>query len=1630
MIDNRTFEGGMNMDSDETRMKPNEYRYALNIINGSTRNGAAGVITNMKGNEEVTFDFGYNTNAPRVIGAYNDTKKNRVFFFVADGGLDSIYYYDIVNKEVKTVIRPNTDSDKNIDTSVLGFDRTRVIPEVNIDIVYRSEGDLLLWTDGKAGEGTEPKKINIPQAERTISDTFIGYKQQGTVTEGQVFAYDIAESPTSDGVTTVGNRYNIPSGEFVYYFKCKIGSILENNRPAAILDLHTVNTSRIKSTIQFRNLDRYDLVQGEVYPIPLNLEDITQMPKAPLEPPTAQYGNNQSRKANYLKNKLWQFRYKYVYDDDQESAWSPISEVPLPRETILDYTENSNIPPVYVDNVIRTFLYANLNSRVKTLKVATRYGGSDEGKSDWLLLDEIAIRENNLTFTMANKVETTDDDPLVKQSKIGSLAYAFSNDKTLTPIDILDIVQLYYNAPRKSNSQTITEDNRVVHGGITEGYDIDLNELLSDPTKLNATPIPLKHPLVPDERTQIGIEFNVDPISTQTGPGDFFSPTSPNVIVDNFSLKINDPNDEIEAGDVFVVPVMWFAGFREREVDADQQFYDLQDWRAYPRQVFVNDKDNGHNISNFNHTWVKTTIGRQVDIDGATRSIFGESVYNKNPLDLTYTYVVTEQDVDEAANQSVPKRNIVAQRIASFYHKNAQTYVDVAGHGSFSWIDEKPFTIGTSSSQLLFYKSWKFNSNYFGGSNTEEGDYNFSAFAINDTSQPIPTPNDDPYFHGFEDVQASGDVVNFNKSIHLNTKQGTVGGNSINDLYSYNPSNGNFEASTVESYEFKAFYTFPEYPKFIPATVVGGIGNERRSFKRGQSQQLAIAYSDRFGRMSSGIKSASSSFTVPYVSDNTGLDTWDGNKNEAGAVWAWLNVEFEAPDWATHWHVLRVNNKPKKRFIQIPTSDDTTFDGTRNIFDLVDLGSGNPLVKIYLDALNGGGENAFNNLFENKSILSYQYTKGDRVRFLYKLDTSGAGLLETPTKFYVSDVEIVKFSIEDNAIFVRRGALESNLQSVFDTPNLTDASVAAGIVFEIYSPSTNSDSEVYYEVARTFEVEDGQHKVSRVPRVLEQDSLQEEELANGGAKVLLWEGDVYYKARLYYTDGANLRIGFVEDDKFSDFYQSDFTSIGRPNLTFKTTNTELIRSGTVKSVYRESSLVYSEAIIPETNINRIGTFYDTSIKDYNRIHGKINALVAKDYRVQIFFDDRVGWIMLGRQIIEDLNSQGLVGTSTGVVSKINYYAGEYGCVVPESIQVYGYRTYFADPKRGAFLRLSMDGMTEINTGIDTYLKRVFQDQYESKSDISVIGAYDRFNDLYVANIKRYNYQFLVMERVFQSEYKLTSLQGIDINFLEQSSIFYKSAKLVLTNPLNEDQTLDFYISSVTEDAVYGDIFAAPTTIQLVRLNKEEWDTIGFSENIKRWVSFYSYNPSYMISAGLGLISFRGEFVYLHEENDNRANFYGEDYNTLVQPIFNKGFSFRKFYKSIQLNSSDDVWDANTYGLDVLIDPHSFRRIFPLETNIQSNFADSINSAPVPYQTTIPKDNFRYDEGMLEAAISTNLNSVADDGSKKNSLNNGEQMRGIWLKVLLNIAKGQTKEVKLSDVTVRFSSSEMNQSNEN
>lgn len=95
----------------------------------------------------------------------------------------------------------------------------------------------------------------------------------------------------------------------------------------------------------------------------------------PLFSPTFTYETDNTENSNNLKNKLFQFRYQYVYDDNEESAWSPISKMVLP--TYSEYINQTvNINP-YVDNTIRLSIETG-SSIARLVRVAYRIGNTGE----------------------------------------------------------------------------------------------------------------------------------------------------------------------------------------------------------------------------------------------------------------------------------------------------------------------------------------------------------------------------------------------------------------------------------------------------------------------------------------------------------------------------------------------------------------------------------------------------------------------------------------------------------------------------------------------------------------------------------------------------------------------------------------------------------------------------------------------------------------------------------------------------------------------------------------------------------------------------------------------------------------------------------------------------------------------------------------------------------------------------------------------------------------------------------------------------------------------------------------------------------------------------------------------------
>jgi len=85
-------------------------------------------------------------------------------------------------------------------------------------------------------------------------------------------------------------------------------------------------------------------------------------------------------------------------------------------------------------------------------------------------------------------------------------------------------------------------------------------------------------------------------------------------------------------------------------------------------------------------------------------------------------------------------------------------------------------------------------------------------------------------------------------------------------------------------------------------------------------------------------------------------------------------------------------------------------------------------------------------------------------------------------------------------------------------------------------------------------------------------------------------------------------------------------------------------------------------------------------------------------------------------------------------------------------------------------------------------------------------------------------------------------------------------------------------------------------------------TLSFSPPAEGWPSFYSYVPDWMQGMNQYFYSFSGGNLWRHNTNETRNNYYGVQYNSTVQSVFNQEPVTNKLFKTLSLEG-DDAWGA-------------------------------------------------------------------------------------------------------------------------
>ncbi len=215
----------------------------------------------------------------------------------------------------------------------------------------------------------------------------------------------------------------------------------------------------------------------------------------PINPIKLDYFHEPLLKTNSIRGKMFQFRYRYVYNDNTYSVWSAISRTPLPTNEILP---NGTWNESGENNAI--LLTFNVDSKdVKEVHIAKReYDGDTKQPSNFQLIERLRMIDFNIT------------------NGFGDYYYGFFNNVAGIELSSDEEQKLLDYVPLSANAmEVVMNPDKIIYGG-------DIVEPLRDNIETSVTLEIIKNSInevdTADNSTINIVSFNTDNIRTSIMP--------------------------------------------------------------------------------------------------------------------------------------------------------------------------------------------------------------------------------------------------------------------------------------------------------------------------------------------------------------------------------------------------------------------------------------------------------------------------------------------------------------------------------------------------------------------------------------------------------------------------------------------------------------------------------------------------------------------------------------------------------------------------------------------------------------------------------------------------------------------------------------------------------------------------------------------------------------------------------------------------------------------------------------------------------------------------------------------------------------------------------------------------------
>ena len=289
---------------------------------------------------------------------------------------------------------------------------------------------------------------------------------------------------------------------------------------------------------------------------------------------------------------------------------------------------------------------------------------------------------------------------------------------------------------------------------------------------------------------------------------------------------------------------------------------------------------------------------------------------------------------------------------------------------------------------------------------------------------------------------------------------------------------------------------------------------------------------------------------------------------------------------------------------------------------------------------------------------------------------------------------------------------------------------------------------------------------------------------------------------------------------------------------------------------RGSGFIFSQIYNSTSGINRLNQFIQAQpiTKDLNPIYGTIQKLHARDTDLVTLCEDKCLRVLANKDALYNADGSTNITSNQAVLGQAIPYVGEFGISKnPESFASYAFRAYFTDKNRGAVIRLSMDGITDIS---EKGMVSFFADNL--KTSTRAIGSYDDRKDIYN----------LTLNNLASNWQKILSP---DKNY------------------------------QLDPDCGNGPITLVTAT------------TLSFKESVDGWTSRKDFIKESGLTLNNVYYTFKNGLIWEHGGNNLYNNFYGVQYESSFNVLINEDPQVVKGYSTLNYTGSASRYFEYLYG---------------------------------------------------------------------------------------------------------------------